>query len=310
MKRSSLNSKGSSEISTSSQPDRYPGLARHWTKLHGEKVWRISLDPGFSCPNRDGALGEDGCAYCNPSSFAPSAGDKRSITLQLDEGINRLRKKGFKKFAAYFQPHTNTYAPVEELRKAWDEVLPFKDVVALCIGTRPDCLDEQTLDALADYKYRHEIWLEIGLQSANDSTLKWLNRRHSAGDFAAACQRAKQRGIKVCAHVILGLPGETARSELETARFLSAHEVEGIKLHHLSIIKGTRLERDWRAGEIGLLSQEEYAARASAFILQLAPTTIIHRLVGQTMGDGLLAPVYDKRQAVAMIRNKLDEIRK
>lgn len=304
--KSSQGLKDLSATSTSLQPERYPGVARRWKGLFGEKVWRISLDPGFSCPNRDGSLGLDGCAFCDPSSFAPSAGDKRPIAVQLSQGIDRLRKKGIGKFAAYFQPHTNTYAPVDDLIKAWDAVVPFDDVVALCIGTRPDCFSEQVLEALAKYGKRFEIWLEIGLQSANDETLKRLNRGHSADDFISACQRAKPGGFKICPHVILGLPGETAESELNTAKLLSDLEVDGIKLHHLSIVKGTLLEKEWRNGEINLISEDEYVERASSFMLRLDPKTVVHRLVGETMGDALLAPFYDKRRTIDKIRRKLN----
>lgn len=283
----------------------WPSLARHWRARFGERVQRVSLDAGFSCPNRDGTVGRGGCTFCDPASFAPSAGDPRPVGEQLRWGIERLRRRGIGKFAAYFQPHSNTYGPLERLRAAWAAALPFPDVVALCVGTRPDCVPDPVLDLLAEHLGRFEVWLELGLQSARDATLERLRRGHRAADFADACRRARERGIRVCAHVILGLPGEDAEDEARTARFLAALGVEGVKLHQLSVVRGTRLEAEWRREGFDLLTEEAYAARAAAFVAALPAETILHRLVGDVSDDRLVAPRYDKGRVLRRIREGL-----
>jgi radical SAM protein (TIGR01212 family) len=295
--------------SNASVPASHPSLAEHWKARFGERVQRVSLDAGFSCPNRDGTLGNRGCAFCDPASFSPAAGDQRPIAVQLASGAERLRSRGIRKFAAYFQPHTNTHAPLRVLQRVWDQVLPFRDVVALCVGTRPDCVPAPVLDLLATYGPEKEIWLELGLQSSGDDTLRRLNRGHTAADFAAAARRARARGLLVCAHVILGLPGEGARDEARTAEFLSELEIDGVKLHHLAVVTGTALEAEWRRGALRVLTEAEYVERAASFVLRLPPATILHRLVGDTDAARLVAPRFDKGKAVAAIRRRIAEAR-
>jgi uncharacterized protein len=286
-------------------PLPWPSLAVHWRRRFGAPVHRVGLDAGLSCPNRDGSLGTRGCAFCDPASFAPCAGDPRPVPVQLAAGIGSLRRRGVDKVAAYFQPHTNTHAPLSRLRELWDGVLPFPEVVALCVGTRPDCVADPVLDLLAGYAQGLEVWLELGLQSARDETLDRLGRGHTSGDFADACRRARHRGIRVCAHVILGLPGEGSEDEGRTAAFLAEAGTDGVKVHHLAVGQGTALEAAWRAGEIELLGEEEYAARAAAFVRALPPGTVLHRLVGDTAEGRLLAPRYDKPRVLRRIREAL-----
>lgn len=286
-------------------PEAYPSIADHWRDRFGERVHRVSVDPGFSCPNRDGRVGRGGCTYCDPASFSSAAGDSRPVAEQLADGIARLGRRGIRKFAAYFQPHTNTYAPLESLRRVWDAALPFREIVALCVGTRPDCVPDATLDLLAGYHDRFEVWLELGLQSARDDTLRRLHRGHTAADFAEACRRARARGLLVCAHVILGLPGETAEDEAHTASLLAGLGAEGVKLHQLSVVMGTALEASWRAGDLPVLEETEYVERAVAFVKRLPPSTVLHRLVGDTAVGRLLAPQYNKGRVVASIRTRL-----
>ncbi len=283
----------------------HPSVSRYWRLRFGETVRRISLDPGLSCPNRDGTRGTAGCAFCDPSSFAPSAGDPRPVTEQLADGIRRLRARGIRRFAAYFQPRTNTYAPPQVLRSLWDQVAAFPEVVVLCVGTRPDCVPDPVLDLLAGYTDRFEVWLELGLQSCRDATLERLGRGHTAEDFADACRRAGARGLKVCAHVILGLPGESPADERATARFVAGLGVAGVKLHQLSVVRGTPLEAAWRRGDLAVLSEHAYVDRAAAFIRELPARTVIHRLVGDTLGDRLLAPKFDKHRVIRGIRGRL-----
>ncbi len=286
-------------------PEPHPSLSHYWRYRFGEPVRRISLDPGLSCPNRDGTKGTAGCAFCDPASFAPSAGDRRPVSEQLADGIRRLRARGIRRFAAYFQPRTNTYAPPQVLRSLWDQAAAFPEVVALCVGTRPDCVPDPVLDLLAGYADRFEVWLELGLQSCRNDTLERLGRGHTAEDFADACRRAGARGLKVCAHVILGLPGESPADERETARFLARLGVAGVKLHQLSVVRATPLEAVWRRGELAVLSEDGYIDRAAAFIRELPPRTVIHRMVGDTLGERLLAPKFDKHRVIRGIRKAL-----
>lgn len=288
---------------------RYPSLAEHWRRRFGERVQRVSLDAGLSCPHRPGAPGVGGCTFCEPASFAPSAGDRRSVAEQLAAGLEGLARRGIGLAAAYFQPHTNTCAPLEQLRSLWDAAASFPSVVALCVGTRPDCVPDRVLDLLALYRSRFEVWLELGLQSARDDTLARLNRGHTAADFADAARRARARGLLVCAHVILGLPGETAADESATARFLAATGAEGLKLHQLAVVAGTALEAEWRQGGVPLLTEEEYAARVAAFVGELAPGTVLHRLVGDTDPARLLGPRFDKARASRAVLGRLADVR-
>lgn len=285
----------------------YPGIGEHWKGRFGERVARISLDAGLSCPNRDGSRGREGCTFCDPASFSPSFGDRRPVAVQLQDGIRRLSASGrAAKFAAYFQPGTNTHAPIETLHGLWDSVTVFPEVVALCVGTRPDCLPEPVLELLASYRDRFgEIWLELGLQSSHDATLERLGRGHTARDFQDAAGRARARGVRVCAHVILGLPGESANDEARTADFLVEAGVEGLKLHHLALVEGTRLAGEWRKGSLRVLEEAEYADRAAAFVRRLPEGTILHRLVGDSAADHLLAPRYDKARVLRTIRAAL-----
>ncbi|MBI5014359.1 MAG: TIGR01212 family radical SAM protein [Deltaproteobacteria bacterium] len=284
----------------------YPSLGLYWRHLFGEPVWRVSLDAGLSCPNRDGTLGKGGCTFCDPASFAPSAGDPRPVSEQLADGMARLRRsRGARRFAAYFQPHTNTYAAPETLERLWDQISRVPEVVALCVGTRPDCVPDPVLDLLARFPDRLDVWLELGLPSARDDTLQRLRRCHRASDFADAAGRAHGRGLRVCAHLILGLPGEGPADEAATAAFVAASGTDGVKLHQLAVVAGTSLEREWREGQVVTLDEPEYVLRAVAFVGALPATTVLHRLVGDTAPTALLAPRYDKGRVVREIRTRL-----
>ncbi len=286
-------------------PEPYPSVGRYWRARFGQRVQRVSLDAGFSCPNRDGTVGTAGCAFCDPASFSPSAGDPRSVAEQLDDGIARLRGRGIRLAAAYFQPNTNTHASLERLAAVWDAAAARPEVAVLCVGTRPDSVPEPVLDLLASYADRFEIWLELGLQSAHDRTLERLGRGHGARAFASASRRARGRGLRVCAHVILGLPGEGPTEERVTADRLAGWGVDGVKLHRFAVVAGTALEAPWRRGELAVLDEAGYAERAVAFLSRLPRATVVHRLVGDTRGGRLLAPRFDKGRVVRAIRHGL-----
>lgn len=260
--------------------------------LFGCRVQKISLDAGFTCPNRDGTKGSGGCVYCNTKGSGTGAsGFRKSITEQLEQGKSFLGKRyKAKKFIAYFQSFTNTYAPLDRLRTIYEEALAVQDVVGLSIGTRPDCVSEEVLDYLGDLGGRHFLWLEFGLQSSNDSTLKRINRGHSVRAFEDAVKRTNQRRIPVCAHVILGLPGEGRREMLETARFIGDQGVQGVKVHLLYVIRGTVLHEWYVKGAYHCLSREDYAAIVGDFLSLLPPQVIVHRLTGDPHPHEFVAP--------------------
>ncbi|MDO8535950.1 MAG: TIGR01212 family radical SAM protein [Candidatus Omnitrophota bacterium] len=257
---------------------------------YGCKVYRIALDAGFSCPN----IKNGGCTYCNSKgSRAPYANPSNTILKQLDIRINILKEtKSAKKFIAYFQAHTNTYASIDKLQAAYDQVKGLDDIVGISIGTRPDCVDREKLELIASYKDRYEVWLEYGLQSARDQTLKLINRGHTFDDFCSAVKLTKEFGIPVCAHVILGLPGETRSDMMITAKKLAELNVEGVKIHLLHILKGSKLEELYRNGKIKLLGQDEYAKLVREFLSYLSPDIIVQRLTGQGSKDDHIAPLW------------------
>jgi hypothetical protein len=280
----------------------YPQLGEYWRARFGTRVRRISIDAGLGCPNRK----TGGCVFCSPVTFAPSSGDDRSVTRQVQEAIAGLKARGETLFAAYFQPGTNTYGDVRALAALWDEATAFEEVVALCVGTRPDCVGDEVLTRLAGYGEKLDLWLELGLQSANDATLEFLGRGHTAADFTDAVKRAHKLGIKVCAHIILGLPGETVEDEARTAGLLSKLGVEGIKLHQLEVVADTPLAKLWREGRVATLTENEYAERAVGFIHRLPTRTVLHRMAGNTLsGHYPLAPDFNRRRVLNAIRTAL-----
>jgi uncharacterized protein len=272
-------------------PRPFIAFGDYLRRKFGCKVYRVTVDAGFNCPNRDGRVGADGCIYCRTDSFAGDTDRRLPIAEQMRRGIERVRKRyGAAKFIAYFQPFTNTYADAATLKSRYDEALVSPDVVGLCIGTRPDCVPSETLDLVAEYSRRTEVWLEFGLQSARDATLRAINRGHDFATFADAVTRAQSRGIKICAHVILGLPGETREDMLATAGAIANQGIAGVKMHHLHVVKGTRLEQMWQRDEVRVLAVEEYVPLAVDFLQRLPPDIIVHRLVGDCRYELLVAP--------------------
>jgi len=274
------------------------------------RVYRIGLDAGFSCPNRDGTKGTGGCVYCNAGGSRSAYTDPEvSVEEQLASRIARLKaEKAAEKFIAYFQAFTNTYAPVGRLKTAYDSVLPFKEVVGISIGTRPDCIDREKLELIASYRDRYDVWLEYGLQSMHDRTLKALNRGHGLKDFLSAFDLTKRCGISVCVHVILGLPGETRSDMIETARKISEIKADGVKIHLLHVLKGSLLEKLYEEGKAPLLEQDEYAGLACDFLENLSPDIVIQRLTGEGERESHIAPLWalDKIGTIGKIRKTLE----
>jgi hypothetical protein len=291
--------------------DRYHDLNTHLRSLFGCRVQKITVDAGLSCPNRDGTLSTGGCIYCNVRGSGSGAHARRlSVTEQLLQGKSRMsRRYKAKKFIAYFQSFSNTYAPLARLEALYSEALAVPDVVGLSIGTRPDCVDAGVLDLLASLTHRHHVWIEYGLQSAHDETLRRINRGHTVSCFRQAVAATQGRGIHICAHVILGLPGETAEQMMQTARLLSELGVDGVKIHLLYVIRGTVLETAYRRGEYPCLGQEEYVRLVCRFIERLPPGMVIHRLTGDPHPDELVAPAWalDRNRTLTLIWNRLQQ---
>lgn len=264
-----------------------------YLKQHfGGRVHKISVDAGFDCPNRHGRLATSGCIFCDPSgSGAVGIERQESIATQIERAKELMRRKYRAKwFIAYFQPFSNTFAPVAHLRNCYDQALAVEDVVGLAVGTRPDCLPEPVLDLLAEYHRDTYFWLELGLQSIHDHSLAYINRGHDYACFLDAYQRAKKRNLRICVHVILGLPGESRNDMLATAKELARLRVDGVKLHLLHILEGTELGERFKQGQIEILQMQEYVKVVVDFIERLPPETLIQRLTGDGPRDILLAP--------------------
>ncbi len=261
---------------------------------HGERVHKLAIHAGFTCPNRDGTKGRGGCTFCNNSSFSPNARGEPDIAAQIEAGRRVLaRRTGAKRFIAYFQAYTNTYDEITRLKALYDQALAEPDVIGLSIGTRPDCLPPAVLDLLADYKAQgHEIWLELGLQSAFDHTLERVNRGHGFDEFSHAVTAAQARGLPVCAHLIVGLPGEEAAHNLISLERVLALGVEGLKLHPLHVVKGTALANEWRRGEYSPWAMAKYIATVADLVERTPPEVVYHRLTGTAEDSILLAPEW------------------
>ncbi len=266
------------------------------------RVYKIGLDAGFTCPNRDGSVAYGGCVYCENRSFSPNSKDaKRSVSEQIVSGMEFYRRH-FKaeKFIAYFQAYTNTYGPISLLDNLYKEALTFPDVVGLSIGTRPDCLPDEIIDLLSCYSKKTHLWVEIGLQSMHEDTLKWMNRGHSFDQFVDAITRVKLKGLRVCVHVILGFPGETHEMMMQTADILAGLNIDGLKIHHLYVAENTMLEKMYEKGGMNLLSLDEYIQIVCDFLERIPPNVAIQRLTGELTGDYLIAPEWGASKKVIL----------
>jgi uncharacterized protein len=273
---------------------RYNDLNSYLREIFGCRVQKITVDAGLSCPNRDGTISTGGCIYCNErGSGTGSFQLGLSITEQLLRGKFFLSKRyKAKKFLAYFQSFSNTYAPIDRLKALYDEAAAVEDIVGLSIGTRPDCIDEHIAALLEYYTKTHLIWIEYGLQSANNHTLETINRGHDFDCFKHAVELTKGRGIQICAHVILGLPGETSGDMLRTAKMLASLGIDGVKLHLLYVVKGTKMEALYRQDHYRCLTREEYAETVCDFLEVLPERMIIQRLTGDPHPEELVAPLW------------------
>jgi hypothetical protein len=292
--------------------DRYRSYNSYLREIFGERVQKIPLDAGFTCPNRDGTISRGGCIYCDPRGSGTGAMTRRGESLeeQIARGMERAREKyGASRFIAYFQSFTNTYGPVARLRELYDRALKHEGVVGLSVGTRPDCVDKEVFSLLASYKEKVLVWLELGLQSAHDRTLLQIHRGHDVACFDRAVAEAHGKGLNVCAHVILGLPGETREMMLETARHLAALAVGGVKIHSLYVVQGTPLAQMVERGEYRCLEREEYVELLLDFIERLPPAMVVQRLTGDPMPAELVAPLWmrEKTRTLNLIAKRFEK---
>ena len=267
----------------------------HWIREQFPfRVQKISVDAAFSCPNRDGRLSLGGCTFCDNKTFNPSYCDRgKSITQQLEEGKAFFAKKYPEmKYLAYFQAYSNTYAPLEELKRKYEEALAVDDVVGLVIGTRPDCVSDEALDYLQQLNQRTFLIVEYGIESANDNTLRRINRGHTFDCSRQAIIKAHQRGIITCGHIILGLPGEDEEEMLRQASTISQLPLDILKLHQLQIIKGTPLAKEYEAHPFHVFSAEEYVNLVIRYVSQLRNDLVLERFVSQSPPNMVIAPKW------------------
>jgi uncharacterized protein len=267
----------------------------HWIREQFPfRVQKISVDAGFSCPNRDGHLSMGGCTFCNNKTFNPAYCDNRkSITRQLEEGKAFFAKKYPEmKYLAYFQAYSNTYGPLAELKAKYEEALAVDDIVGLVIGTRPDCVSDEVLDYLETLSHQTFLIVEYGIESANDDTLQRINRGHTFACSRQAIIKAHQKGIITCGHIILGLPGEDEQEMLRQAKAISDLPLDILKLHQLQVIKGTPLAAEYESHPFRVLSAEEYVDLVIRYVSQLRNNIILERFVSQSPPDMVLAPKW------------------
>lgn len=261
-------------------------------RRYGERVHKLAINAGLTCPNRDGHKGKGGCIFCNNASFIPNSRRVPGIADQIAAGraVIQRRTRAYR-YLAYFQAYTNTYASLEILRALYDTALSEPDVIGISVGTRPDCIDAGVIQLLTEYQAQgKEVWLELGLQSASDITLERIKRGHGFAEYRATIQAARDAGLAVCTHLIIGLPGETAGHYRETLEKVLALGVDGIKLHPLHVVRGTLLAQSWQRGEYQPLTLAEYVQTVADFVELTPPEIIFHRLTGTAAPEILLAP--------------------
>lgn len=284
----------------------YRTFQDHCREKFGGKVYKLSIDAGFSCPNRDGTCGVGGCIFCDGSGAF--AGKGESVTQQLEQARLRVQAKNRSgKYIAYFQAFTNTYAPVEHLRKLYLEAIAPEDIVGLAIGTRPDCLDDAVISLLNEINAIKPVSVELGLQTTNPDSVRYIRRGYENRVYFDAVKRLKAAGIEVVTHIILGLPGETIADAVKTTRDAIAAGTDGVKFHLLHVLRGTGLAKDYEAGKFQCLSLEEYGIWLKACIDILPPHITVHRITGDGAKKDLIAPLWsgDKKRVLNYLNNLL-----
>lgn len=287
-------SAGPSEAGWRAAGLRYYSYGSFLRARFGQRVHKVSIDAGFTCPNVDGTVAVGGCNFCDNRSFSPSRRvRRRPIDEQIDEGIRRLAQRyRAEHFLAYFQPATNTYAPVATLRPLYEAALAHPRVVGLAIGTRPDCVPDDVLDLLGELAQKHYLSVEYGLQTIHDRSLDWMNRGHHYDAFVDAVTRSRGRGFEICAHVMLGLPGESRDDMLATAAEIARLQLDAVKIHNLYAVRNTPLADDVLAGRVRLLERDEYVSTLVDFLERLPSRCIVERVSGDAPPDFFVAPAW------------------
>lgn len=289
----------------------YHSLDYMLRQMFGEKIYKVTLNGGMTCPNRDGKIGERGCIFCSAGGsgdFAASA--SLSITEQIRQQIQMLSaKRPIHKYIAYFQAYTNTYAPVEYLERIFTEAIQNPDICAISIGTRPDCLEEPVIRLLSRLNQIKPVWVELGLQTIHEHTARYIRRGYPLSCFDQAMQSLHQAGLDVIVHTILGLPGETSRDVLDTMKYLNACQIQGIKLQLLHVLSGTDLAADYQAGKFSVLDRKEYIDLVIRCLEHLDPSIVIHRVTGDGPKDLLIAPLWAsrKREVLNLLHHQMKE---
>lgn len=277
---------------------RWNRLSDYFLRGHGERVHKIPLDAGFSCPNRDGTLSRGGCVFCNPLGSGTGLGMTGGLSLaeQWQTRRSRLLARGVRRFIAYLQSFSNTYGPVAKLAAVLAEIKSLPDLVGVAVGTRPDCVDEEKIALIArETKSMAERWVEFGVQSASDATLARINRGHDIACAERAVAMAHRAGLKVCVHLIAGLPGESGADFAESVRWVSRQPVSGVKFHGLYVCRGTALAKAHAKGDYRPLGQEEYVAMLADALPLLRPDIVVQRMTGDAGSDELIAPGWAAR---------------
>lgn len=284
-------------------------LNDHLRETFGCKVYKIAIDGGFTCPNRDGSLGTMGCIFCSEGGSGEFAESRDlSVTEQIERGKNRVRDKiKDGKYIAYFQNFTGTYAPIDRLKKLYTEAIDHPDVAVLSIATRPDCLPDNVLDLLSDLNKKKPVWIELGLQTIHKKTSDYIRRGYELNVYDTAVKELRKRNIEVITHVILGLPGETKEDMKETVKYVCKSGATGIKLQLLHVLKGTDLLKDYDAGKFDVLSEDEYIEMLKECVSIIPDNVVIHRLTGDGPKRILVAPLWsgDKKHVLNRIKNEV-----
>lgn len=289
----------------------YRTLNEHYQEKFGCKVYKLSIDAGFTCPNRDGTLGDRGCIFCSEYGGGEFAeGECQELGQQLEKAKARVRQKNGKngKYVAYFQSFTNTYAPVELLRRLYTAAMEPEEIVGLSIGTRPDCLAEDVVALLKELNRIKPISVELGLQTIHENTARYIRRGYPTSVYDDGVRRLKSAGIEVVTHLILGLPGETEEMAVQSTRHAVEAGTDGVKFHLLHVLRGTDLEKDYEMGLFRCLELEEYAAILKACLSVLPPQIVVHRITGDGAKRDLVAPLWsgDKKRVLNFLNSYLN----
>lgn len=273
---------------------RYFSYNYYLRQLYGRRIHKVSIDAGFTCPNVDGTVTTGGCVFCDNRSFSPSRRLPRNgIAGQIEEGIKRIKfRYKVDDFLAYFQPATNTYAPVAKLRRLYEEALAVPKIVGLAIGTRPDCVPPDVLDLVSELAERHYVSLEYGMQSMHDRSLDWMNRGHHHDSFLDAVERSRGRGFEICAHLILGIPGESHDDMLATAREIARLGIDAVKLHNLYAVKDTPLAEQVESGQVTLMERDDYVRTVVDILEILPPAMVVERVSGESPPNYHVGPAW------------------